>query len=69
MSGVKMEINEKEARLIFQMGQENYDNGLLNQEMLEFIQKMSANMCHVDVSKWDYIFSADKTKIIESKDR
>jgi hypothetical protein len=69
MSGVKMKINEKEARLIFQMGQENYDNGLLNQEMLEFIQKISANMCHVDVSKWDYIFSADKIKIIESKDR
>ncbi len=64
-----MEINEKEARLIFQMGQENYDNGLLNQEMLEFIQKISANMCHVDVSKWDYIFSADQTKIIEPKDK
>jgi len=64
-----MVINEKEARLIFQMGQDNYDNELLNQEMLEFIQKVSANMCHVDVSKWDYIFSADNTKIIESKDK
>ena len=43
-----MVINEKEARLIFQMGQDNYDNELLNQEMLEFIQKVSANMCHMD---------------------
>jgi len=51
------------------MGQNSYEKGLLNQEMLEFIQKISANMCHVDVSKWDYIFSADQTKIIESKDR
>lgn len=64
-----MEINEKEARLIFQMGQNSYEKGLLKQDMLEFIQKVSANMCHVDVSKWDYIFSADQTKIIESKDR
>jgi len=64
-----MVINEKEARLIFQMGQDSYDHGLLSQEMLEFIQKMSANMCHVDVSKWDYIFNADKTNIIEPKDK
>jgi hypothetical protein len=63
-----MVINEKEAILIFQMGQHNYENGLLNNEMLEFIQKVSANMCHVDVSKWDYIFNADKTKIIEFND-
>jgi len=34
-----MVINEKEARLIFQMGQDNYDNELLNQDMLEFIQE------------------------------
>ncbi len=64
-----MVINEKEARLIFQMGQNSYDTGLLDQEMLKFIQKISANMCHVDVSKWDYIFSADQTKIIEPKDK
>ncbi len=64
-----MEINEKEARLIFHMGQHIYEGGLLTKEMLEFIQKISANMCHVDVSKWDYIFSADQTKIIESKDQ
>jgi len=64
-----MVINEKEARLIFHMGQHIYEGGLLTKEMLEFIQKMSANMCHVDVSKWDYIFNADKTNIIEPKDK
>lgn len=58
-----MVINEKEARLIFQLGQNCYDNLLLSQEMLEFIQKVSANMCHVDASKWDYIFNAEHTKI------
>lgn len=62
-----MDINEKQARLIFKMGQHTYDSGLLTREMLEFIQKLSANMCHIDVSKWDYIFNADQTRVIESE--
>lgn len=49
------------------MGQHTYDSGLLTREMLEFIQKLSANMCHIDVSKWDYIFNADQTRVIESE--
>ena len=61
-----MNINEKDARLIFQMGQDTYDKGLLTQEMLDFIQKLAANMCSIDVSIWDYIYNADQTKIVES---
>ncbi|NIP29940.1 MAG: hypothetical protein GTO02_06780 [Candidatus Dadabacteria bacterium] len=60
-----MNINEKEARLIFKMGQEVYDKGQLTEEMLDFIQKLSANMCTIDVSKWDYIYNADSSKIIK----
>lgn len=65
---LEMNIKEDEARLIFQMGQHAYDNGLLTKEMLVFIQKLAANMCTIDVSKWDYIYNADDKKIMISRD-
>jgi hypothetical protein len=58
-----MKINENEAKMIFWMGQHIYDNGQLTHEMLDFIQKLAANMCTIDVSKWDYIYNADLEKI------
>jgi len=60
-----MNIKEYEARLIFQMGQHAYDNGLLTKEMLDFIQKLAANMCTIDVSKWDYIYNADFSRLVD----
>jgi hypothetical protein len=60
-----MNINENEARLIFQMGQHTYDCGSLTKDMLDFIQKLAANMCTIDVSKWDYIYNADQKKMKE----
>ena len=60
-----MNISEKEARLIFQMGQEVYDQGKLTKETLDFIQKLSANMCTIDVSKWDYIYNSDNETLID----
>ena len=58
-----MNINEKEARLIFRMGQCSYDSGQLTRDMLDFIQKLAANMCTIDVSKWDYIYNTDSERI------
>ena len=63
-----MNIKEDEARLIFQMGQHAYDSRLLSKEMLDFIQNLAANMCNIDVSKWDYIYNADDNKIMKSRD-
>jgi len=63
-----MNIKEDEARLIFLMGQHTYDSGLLTKDMLDFIQKLAANMCTIDVSKWDYIYNADYNKIMKSRD-
>ena len=62
-----MNINEKEARLIFQMGQIVYDKGQLTEQMLEFIQKLSANMCTIDVSKWDYIYNSDVENLLKNQ--